>query len=320
MKGFRYILQYYTHQSSVAALTNRHGEFYQHLQYLPYGDVFVDKRRGFFASPYTFSAKEKDSESGYNYFGARYYTDNIMMWLSVDPMSDKYPSMSPYMYCAGNPIKFVDPDGESYGDYYDIFGNFLWNDGVDDGKIYEVIPASMLPIDASLDIKARDLIQYVGQVESVRLSYTGETNKNNTAMAEGQLDVIQIGSNGKEYTRMSIDAVGGPYGNGAPANGDYLVDNPRERKESGYVRDGFGFSFDLNPTFSTGRTALRIHPDGNNKGTLGCVGLQGDGNKNKAFYNLIKSEVHKRGELKMNINIINNPNNNGGKIIPNINE
>lgn len=55
---------------------------------------------------YTFSAKEKDSESGYNYFGARYYTDNIMMWLSVDPMSDKYPSMSPYMYCAGNPIKF----------------------------------------------------------------------------------------------------------------------------------------------------------------------------------------------------------------------
>lgn len=35
-----------------------------------------------------------------------------MMWLSVDPMSDKYPSMSPYMYCAGNPIKYFDLDGE----------------------------------------------------------------------------------------------------------------------------------------------------------------------------------------------------------------
>ena len=45
------------------------------------------------------------------YFGARYYTDNIMMWLSVDPMSDKYPSMSPYMYCAGNPIMYKDPTG-----------------------------------------------------------------------------------------------------------------------------------------------------------------------------------------------------------------
>ena len=53
-------------------------------------------------------AKEKDSESGYNYFGARYYTDNIMMWMSVDPMSDKRPSVSPYSYCQNNPIGRVD--------------------------------------------------------------------------------------------------------------------------------------------------------------------------------------------------------------------
>lgn len=33
-------------------------------------------------------------------------------WLSVDPMSDKYPSLSPYAYCANNPVKLVDPDGE----------------------------------------------------------------------------------------------------------------------------------------------------------------------------------------------------------------
>lgn len=45
------------------------------------------------------------------YFGARYYSDNIMQWLSVDPKSDKYPSTSPYMYCMGNPVMFVDPDG-----------------------------------------------------------------------------------------------------------------------------------------------------------------------------------------------------------------
>jgi len=31
--------------------------------------------------------------------------------LSVDPMADKYPSMSPFMYCAGNPVRLVDPDG-----------------------------------------------------------------------------------------------------------------------------------------------------------------------------------------------------------------
>ena len=35
----------------------------------------------------------------------------MTMWLSVDPMADKYPSISPYNYCVWNPIKLVDPDG-----------------------------------------------------------------------------------------------------------------------------------------------------------------------------------------------------------------
>ena len=35
----------------------------------------------------------------------------MTMWLSVDPMADKYPSISPYAYCAWNPVKLVDPNG-----------------------------------------------------------------------------------------------------------------------------------------------------------------------------------------------------------------
>ena len=61
---------------------------------------------------YTFSAKEKDSETGLSYFGSRYYSSDLSIWLSVDPMSDKYPSLSPYVYCANNPVKVVDPNGE----------------------------------------------------------------------------------------------------------------------------------------------------------------------------------------------------------------
>ena len=61
---------------------------------------------------YTFSAKEKDSETGLSYFGSRYYNSDLSIWLSVDPMSDKYPSLSPYVYCADNPVKLVDPNGE----------------------------------------------------------------------------------------------------------------------------------------------------------------------------------------------------------------
>ena len=104
---------HYNHQGSVSLVTYQNGTLQQHLQYLPYGGIFVDHRPNSYASTYTFSAKEKDAESGYTYFGARYYSDNIMQWLSVDPKSDKYPSTSPYMYCLGNPIMYLDPQGES---------------------------------------------------------------------------------------------------------------------------------------------------------------------------------------------------------------
>ena len=60
----------------------------------------------------SFSGKERDAETGYSYFGARYYDAELTtMWLSVDPLADKYPNISPYAYCAWNPVKLVDPDG-----------------------------------------------------------------------------------------------------------------------------------------------------------------------------------------------------------------
>ena len=59
------------------------------------------------------TGKEKDEETGYGYFGARYMDHELMtMWLSVDPMADKYLSISPYAYCVWNPVKLVDPDGD----------------------------------------------------------------------------------------------------------------------------------------------------------------------------------------------------------------
>ena len=60
----------------------------------------------------TFKGKEKDSESGFHYYGARYYwSETLTGWLSVDPIADRYPGMSPYAYCVWNPVKLVDPDG-----------------------------------------------------------------------------------------------------------------------------------------------------------------------------------------------------------------
>ena len=82
---------------------------------------------------FVFTGKERDEETGYGYFGARYMDhEQTTMWLSVDPMSYKYPSISPYNYCMWNPVKLIDPDGREIGDYYDKQGNYLGWDGYED--------------------------------------------------------------------------------------------------------------------------------------------------------------------------------------------
>ena len=49
--------------------------------------------------------------SPYLDFGARVYDPRTAAWLSQDPLSEKYYSISPYAYCAGNPVLVFDPDG-----------------------------------------------------------------------------------------------------------------------------------------------------------------------------------------------------------------
>ena len=100
------------HLGSSSWITFSDGKAVEHLHYMPWGEDFVRQRSTDWHAMYTFSAKEKDAETGYSYFGSRYYSSELSIWLSVDPMSDKYPSLNPYTYCANNPVKLVDPNGE----------------------------------------------------------------------------------------------------------------------------------------------------------------------------------------------------------------
>ena len=105
------------HLGSASWITDASGAAVQHLQYLPFGERFVDQRTSGYSERFTFTGKERDEETGYGYFGARYMDHELMtMWLSVDPMADKYPGISPYAYCAWNPVKLVDPDGMEMDD------------------------------------------------------------------------------------------------------------------------------------------------------------------------------------------------------------
>ena len=96
-----------------------------HLQHVDFQCLFSYK------NALTFTGKEKDSETGFYYFGARYYDPSLSgLFLSVDPMADKYPSLSPYAYCAWNPVKLVDPDGR---DVWELnkSGELIWKESSD---------------------------------------------------------------------------------------------------------------------------------------------------------------------------------------------
>jgi RHS repeat-associated protein len=58
-----------------------------------------------------YTGKERDAETGLDYFGARYYLGAIGRWGAVDALSDQYPSWSPYTYVLNSPLRLVDPDG-----------------------------------------------------------------------------------------------------------------------------------------------------------------------------------------------------------------
>ena len=60
-------------------------------------------------------------------FGARMYDDEICRWTTVDPLAEKYYSMTPYNYCANNPVMFVDPEGKEW--YKDNDGNIIYHEG-----------------------------------------------------------------------------------------------------------------------------------------------------------------------------------------------
>jgi len=56
-------------------------------------------------------------------FGARMFSPFNMRWMTMDPLAEKYYHISPYVYCAGNPINLVDPDGMDWYEWTDEKGN-----------------------------------------------------------------------------------------------------------------------------------------------------------------------------------------------------
>ena len=116
------------HLGSASWITDYNGEPIQYIHYMPYGELWVNQRNSTYDERYKFTGKERDAETGYDYFGARNYSSAITTWLSVDPLAEKYYYISPYAWCGNNPILNIDKNGQYYydfwtGAYHSSYGN-----------------------------------------------------------------------------------------------------------------------------------------------------------------------------------------------------
>jgi len=107
---------------------------FQHLEYFPFGETWVEEKSNTQRTPYLFTGKELDEDTGLYYFGARYYDQRTSVWVSVDPIVGQYlptgnkekdgklpgmggvfstTNLNLYHYSGLNPIKYIDPDGRT---------------------------------------------------------------------------------------------------------------------------------------------------------------------------------------------------------------
>ncbi|MCX6571784.1 MAG: RHS repeat-associated core domain-containing protein [Candidatus Aminicenantes bacterium] len=115
--GSRYL--YYTPDqiNSTRVVTDNTGTVVYSVTYDPYGGVQIPDQYNTIDPLPKFSGKERDEESEFDYFGARYYAHMNYRWISVDPTTSKSGAIGDpqrwnlYSYCGNNPLTFLDPNG-----------------------------------------------------------------------------------------------------------------------------------------------------------------------------------------------------------------
>jgi RHS repeat-associated protein len=210
------------HLGSSSFITNVIGYAEQHLQYLPYGESFIDQRFNY-SSRYTFSAKEKDDETQYSYFGARYYDSDLSVWLSVDPLSDVAPSSSPYTYCSNNPIILIDPNGMKWGKPGEDEDN---SDSQQAEELRESYQEKKQEYQQQFDDLQEQLVNYTGDVES------DEYKELRAKQEEAQ---IGVGSMSQAIAELDAIAEDENYYTFAPNDKDYNTPTATKNSDGTYT-------------------------------------------------------------------------------------
>jgi RHS repeat-associated protein len=115
IKGTTYYYYLKDHLGNNRIVIDGNGTTVEKSHYYPFGMRFYsDSSTASSTISFHYNGKEYDSMNGFNHYdyGARFYDPALGRWSVPDPMAEKYPSSSPYVYVSDNPLKYIDPDGK----------------------------------------------------------------------------------------------------------------------------------------------------------------------------------------------------------------
>ena len=139
----------------------------------------------------------------YQHFGARAYDPVSCIFMQVDPMAEKYYGMTPYGYCAGNPVMMVDPDGSELTAYYSARGKYITtiDDGNDGAKMLVVKKMSLndaiqsnavIPLPSEEVLSMMDSAYAMTEENGKEHGFQVDVNGNVGDMGEGDEGSIKI--------------------------------------------------------------------------------------------------------------------------------
>ncbi len=100
------------HLGSIRVVLNSTNQVISAQDYDAWGYPLENRTYNSTAMRYDFTGKERDDQTTYDYFGARYYNSRVANWTSIDPLFEKHLDYSPYNYVLRSPLRLIDPDGK----------------------------------------------------------------------------------------------------------------------------------------------------------------------------------------------------------------
>ena len=198
---------YYTirdHLGSVRTIVNASGNVVERNDYYPFGSrtTFGNTYATLASNRQKFSGKEDQTAIAgvtlpYLDFGARMYDAKLVRWNTYDPMAEKYYGINPYVYCAGDPVNMIDPEGQDWYEYTDEDGNNhnMWRKSQDyfykdaNGIIWKNIGENYLSIENDRAVLFKQHTDKSGGLvlSSTAYSFDDESSLNTLSIELGEL-------------------------------------------------------------------------------------------------------------------------------------